>query len=239
MPISDLHRFIIRTGLAAVRKQGIDGVALGGGNGLIARKVSDRYTADVDIFCRDEDTVPAAAEQIREALADAGYQVTLRSSMIGLVEFGVAGLGEAEDPPAVADTDGSELQIAYFGYADAGDVDGLGPVVSRDDLVGFKAVAWGSRHLERDAVDIAAATAVGYRPREIIRLAMERDPGLEPEDWAEAMDWLDNRMTDEHLASYCSGGLTPASVRTALAGWPRAIGDWTGLLAAVAEEIHG
>jgi hypothetical protein len=239
MPISDLHRFIIRTGLAAVRKQGIDGVALGGGNGLIARKVSDRYTADVDIFCRDEVTVPAAAEQIREALADAGYQVTLRSSMIGLVEFGVAGLGDAADPGDVTDADGSELQIAYFGYADAGDVDGLGPVVSRNDLVGFKAAAWGTRHLERDAVDIAAAIAVGYTMRGIINLAMERDPGLEPEDWAEAMDWFDNRMKDEHLASYCSGGLTPASVRTALAEWPRAVDDWRVLLEAVAQEISG
>jgi hypothetical protein len=231
MPISDLHRFIIRTGLAAVRKRGMDGVALGGGNGLIARKVSDRYTADVDIFCRDEETVSAAAEQIREALADEGCQVTLRSSMIGLVEFGVAGPDGAEDPGRGADADGSELQIAYFGYAAAGDVDGLGPVVSRNDLVGFKAVAWGSRHLERDVVDIAASIGVGYTRQEIIDLAMERDPGLEPEDWAEAMEWLDKRMTDEHLAAHCSGGLSPASVRKALADWPRSVEGWRTLLA--------
>jgi hypothetical protein len=38
-------------------------------------------------------------------------------------------------------------------------------------------------------VDVAAALAVpGYTTPRVIRLAMERDPGLEPEDWAEAMD---------------------------------------------------
>ena len=85
-------------------------------------------------------------------------------------------------------------------------------------------------------MDLAAASAVGYTAPEIIRLAVERDPGLAAEDWAEAMDWFDKRMTDAHLAQYCSGGLTPVSVRKALGEWPRAIGDWNDFLAQVARE---
>jgi hypothetical protein len=233
MPISDIHRLIIRTGLAAVRKRGFDGVALGGGNGLIARQVSDRYTADVDFFCRHEETVPAVADEIREALASAGYHVRLHSAREGMVEFGVAELDAAGDPRGAAG-DESELQIAYFDYAADDDVEGLGPVVSRDDLVGFKAAAWAVRHLERDAVDVAAALAAGYTMPRVIGLAMERDPA-DPEEWAEAMDWFDRRMKDTALADYCSGRLTPESVREALAPWPRTVEDWEAFLATLAQ----
>jgi hypothetical protein len=237
MPISDAHRSIIQTSLTAVRERGIDGVALGGGNGLIGQGISDRFTADVDLLCRDEDNVPAVAEGISEELASAGYRVTLRAAMVGLVELVVAAPAPADDPGAVNDADASELQIAYFDFSDADDVDGLGPVASKDDLVGFKAAAWGGRHLERDAVDLAAAiTVASYTTRQLIGLAMERDPGLAAEDWSEAMDWFDTRMTDADLADYCSGGLTPAKVRESLADWPRTVDEWAAFLADVARE---
>jgi hypothetical protein len=86
--------------------------------------------------------------------------------------------------------------------------------------------------LERDAVDVAAVLAAGYTMPQVIKLAMERDPA-DPEEWAEAMDWFDRRMKDADLASYCSGHLTPGSVREAFAPWPRAVEDWKALLAAV------
>ena len=220
MPIADLHREIIRLALAAVGRKGLKGVALGGGNALIARADSPRATRDVDFCCNNPDTVGPAALEIAEAIKAAGYRVVPRDDDEDrwweeaegeLVEFVVSAPG---DKPAQV-----EVQIAYFGYEKDSELDGLGPVLALDDLAGLKVTCLGNRHEERDLVDYVLLRQM-YTQERLFELGAGRDPGLTAEDYADTADWLDS-LDDADLAEYLAPGQDAAQVRAAFADWPR------------------
>jgi hypothetical protein len=74
MPIQAIHRRLARTALLAAGRYG---VALAGGNALLAHQIIDRYTDDVDLFVPEEGAgFRAAASAVATALRDAGYQLT-------------------------------------------------------------------------------------------------------------------------------------------------------------------
>ena len=225
MALADLHRIIIATALQAARSAGFRDVALGGGNALIVRAGSLRATHDVDLFCRKPADLPALAAVVIEALEAAGYSVERREDAEGwwaddeeeqdedsgqLVELVVSTAdGEAE----------AEVQIAYFDYTEDGLVPGLGPVLSRDDLAGWKTTTIANRAAVRDYVDYALLRR-WYTMERLFELAAERDPGLTPADYADAAVRLD-RLDDKDLDPYLAPGQDAADVRAAFAGWPR------------------
>jgi hypothetical protein len=115
-----------------------------------------------------------------------------------------------------------QLQAAYFEtLEDPVTVPGLGPVLALDDLAGWKTVALASRMMARDYVDIAALLK-RYTVEQLIALALERDPGLQEADFADAGLRLD-RMRDSRLAPLLSGlgGEDVAWLRKQFAAWPR------------------
>lgn len=221
MPLADFHRIIISTGLAAAAAAGHRDVALGGGNALIVRAGSPRTTQDVDLFCRNAAALPEIADVIVKAIEAAGYRAEQRDEMPGgwwdddgdadpeMVELVVS------DPATGAQT---ELQLAYFYYASDEDVPGLGPVLSLDDLAGWKTTTVANRMGHRDYVDYALLRTLYTRER-LFELAGERDPGLTMADYADAAVYLDE-MADEDLAPYLNGQ-APSAVRDAFADWPR------------------
>jgi len=71
MPIRAIHRRVANIALQAAGRYG---VALAGGNALLAHQIIDRYTDDVDLFVPQEGTgFRAAAAAVEDALRQAGY----------------------------------------------------------------------------------------------------------------------------------------------------------------------
>jgi hypothetical protein len=218
LPLADFHRIIISTGLEAARAAGFRDVALGGGNALIVRAGSLRSTQDVDLFCRKAADLPAIATVIVEAIEAAGYRVERREDVPGWWED-----EEGETVELIVSAlDGSmeaEVQIAYFYYAKDEVVPGLGPVLSLDDIGGWKTTTVANRMGERDYVDYALLRT-WYTKERLFELAAERDPGLGPADYADAAIHLD-RLDDSDLAPYLAPGQDAAAVRAAFADWSR------------------
>lgn len=206
-----------------MRRKGINGVALGGGNALIVHG-SHRGTQDIDLFVRDSADVSAASTEIIDAIERAGYHVERDESD----SFGGAWDDEEElhvkllvsetgDHPAEV-----EVEVSHFEYATDEEIPGLGRVLSLDDISGFKTKAVAERMHARDFVDYAIIRDQGYTAGRLFELAMERDPGLGPADYADAARHLD-RMPDSRLGPYLAPqlGRDAAWVRRAFADWSR------------------
>jgi hypothetical protein len=224
MAFEELHRHVARIALkAAGRKYE---VALAGGNALMVHEVVSRHTEDVDLFVRRAELVPAAASEIEAALQAAGYS-TQRIDLAaagGLDELW-PDMGEELAEWEVTSPDGEhtmQLQAAYFEtLADPVTIPDLGPVLALDDLAGWKTVALVNRMMARDYVDIAALLKK-YTVEQLVMLALERDPGLQDADFADAGVHLD-RMRDSRLAPLLSGlgREDVAWLRRQFAPWPR------------------
>jgi hypothetical protein len=233
MAITDRQLDIARTALAAAGRK--YGVALAGGNALniheeLIRDSSGiaRETQDVDLFVLQERNVKRAVTAIVAALERAGYAVDRHGKAGGLADFG---FDDADDELAQlivthpADpAEPVEVEVAHF-YYESAVRSPIGPVLSLDDLAGWKTVAWAGRRAPRDPCDVASFVASGYKPAQLISLAMTRDEGLEAADFAEAAVWVDE-SPDELFLPYlrhADGSHTrdAAWLRRMLADWPR------------------
>jgi nucleotidyltransferase AbiEii toxin of type IV toxin-antitoxin system len=92
----------------------------------------------------------------------------------------------------------------------------VGPVMHLDDLVATKVAALVNRREVRDYIDVAAARS-RYPIAHMLALAYAADPGLDPDDVADAGRYLD-RLDDTRFARY---GADPDAVRAQFADWPR------------------
>jgi hypothetical protein len=215
----ELHREIARICLEATMSTG--GVALGGGNALLAHGISERRTNDVDLFITSPDVSTAVDAMIR-ALTARGYQVAEHDKADGLRDIwpDATGLAELEvTPPRGGDT--VQVQASHFELlCEPVRIAGIGDVVALDDAAGWKTVAAGGRRSERDLADIASLIEAGYTPARLISLAMRRDQGLTLADYTGAALYLD-RLADSRLARVLPPGRDPGWVRKAWADWPR------------------
>jgi hypothetical protein len=223
-----------RTLAATGRKYG---VALGGGNALNIHEqlIHDatgiaRETQDLDFFVSRQRNVRRAVDAVIAALENAGYAVDRRDKASGIAALGFEDTDDElaqlivshpdDDPPVLV-----EVEIAHFDYASAV-LSPIGPVLSLDDLGGFKTAAFAGRRELRDPLDVAAFVAAGYSPSQLMKLAMARDHGLVLEDFAEAAVWVDE-CADELFALYLGDRDRGGEVRDItwmrrmLADWPR------------------
>jgi len=222
MAFEDLHRHVAAIALRAVGRK--YEVALAGGNALMAHHIVDRHTEDVDLFVRRVGNVSPAASEIEAALRAAGYTPARIDQDDGLGEIWAdAGEGLAEWQVTAPDGEHTmQLQAAYFELlADPVTVPDIGPVLALDDLAGWKTVALANRMMARDYVDIAALLK-RYTVEQLIGLALERDPGLQEADFADAGLHLD-RMRDSRLTPLLSGlgGEDVGWLRKQVEAWPR------------------
>jgi hypothetical protein len=166
--------------------------------------------------------LPALAAVIVEALETDGYGVRRRDDGLGwwddegqIVELIVSAAGGSVK---------AEVQIAYFYYAEDDDVPGLGPVLSMDDLGGWKTTTVANRTAERDYVDYARLRS-RYTKERPFRAGRRARPGPGPADYAYAAVHLDQRIKDRDLAPYLAAGQDTAAVRAAFADWSRDTGQ--------------
>lgn len=206
MPVSDLHRDIARIALHAASRYR---VALAGGNALMMHRVIARHTEDVDLFIARERDVPKVAAAVEAALRAAGYEMRAVDDGWGLAEWEVT----------APDGTSTQVQAAFFRIlGEPVTMPEVGPVLALDDLAGWKTAALASRVAPRDYADVAALLGF-YTPGELIALAGERDPGLEPADYADAARRLD-AMSNGRLAPYAAPGGVEM-IRRRFADWPR------------------
>lgn len=236
MAITERQLDVARIALAAAGRR--YGVALAGGNALniheeLIRDTSGiaRATQDLDLFVLRGRDVRRAVGAIAAALEQAGYAVGRHDKAAGLADLGFTdavdelaqlivtrpGGGQEPGGPVV-------VEVSHF-YYESAVRSPIGPVLSLDDLAGWKTVAWASRRAPRDPRDVASFIASGYEPAQLISLATARDGGLEPADFAEAAVWVDE-SPDDLFAPYLrdrAGGQARdvAWLRRTLAGWPR------------------
>lgn len=231
--VNQLHRDVAKVALAAIRDHygagGSRRYALGGGNALQAHGVTTRPTSDVDLILGFEDGFSKVADLIGEALTGAGYVVEPLAdgftwpgdddsdAQAGLREWLVTAPGGNQ----------VQVQAAFFELlAEPVIRDGL-RVVALDDAAGWKTHALVNRLALRDICDVAALLTL-YTADQLIRLARERDPGLDDIGYfAEAGDHLDD-VPDERLQPFLREGWTPAMVRQQFTGWPRGANEESG-----------
>jgi Nucleotidyl transferase AbiEii toxin, Type IV TA system len=217
MPVRAIHRRVARIALKAAGRYG---TALAGGNALLAHKVIDRYTADVDLFVPHEGPeFRTAADAVERALRAAGYQLT-PVAFTGETE-GLAGEiadGIAEWDVVAPDGEATQVQVAFFERMNAPvQIRGIGPVLSLDDVIATKVAALATRGEIRDYLDVAAILE-HHAPAEVIRLARQLDPALGDHELAVAgdnLDRIDSRAFDRY------GPEVAGWVRGRFTDWPR------------------
>jgi Nucleotidyl transferase AbiEii toxin, Type IV TA system len=202
---------------------------LGGGNALIAHHLSSRATMDVDVAISElRGDWKSIETSIEAGLADNGYTVTRieKTADLGVfVDLGEDELGLSEwEIQAPGDDEIDQIQVSNFELLSAPVLmPGIGPVLALDDVAGWKTIAFSNRRLARDAADMAALLT-RFTVEQLIGLALERDPGLEAADFADAGLYVD-RVRDDALAAVLDGtGRDVAWLRRQLEGWPREAG---------------
>ncbi|SNY44667.1 nucleotidyl transferase AbiEii/AbiGii toxin family protein [Paractinoplanes atraurantiacus] len=210
--VDDFYRDVARIALAVATKHGF---VLGGGvawlvNGLVARP-----TEDVDLFTDAPGGVAAAAGEVTAALRKAGLRVVAEEGD-ELFEGMSADIQEflvADEHKAL------RLTLCRLDRQKTPVVMELGPVMHLDDLVATKVAALVNRREVRDYIDVAAALE-RYSLPEIMELARNADPALDPDDIADAGRYLD-RLDDARFALYGLGPAEITALRQRLAEWPR------------------
>lgn len=218
-----LHRDVARIVLEASAGRAAL-AALGGGNALLAHGVSTRPTEDVDVFVASLAAFDEIAAAMASALEAAGYTVEEHDKSGGLGDVW-EGMGEGMAELQVIPPGGSggsvQVQASFFELlCPPVEIPGIGLVVHLDDAGGWKAAACAGRQMPRDYCDIASLREAGYDTARLIRLARERDAGLELADFVDAARHLDE-LDDADLAAVLPEGRDAAWVREAFADWPR------------------
>jgi hypothetical protein len=185
-----------------------DGFALAGGAALVAARLVDRATRDLDFFGPTADDVDALADAARAALEADGLTVTVHTSYPGFARIEV--------------TDGhdtTEVDIGVDARIRPAEPGPLGPTLAVEELAADKMLALFGRAQARDFIDVAAlADRLGFE--RLCQLAAEKDPGFSRQVLAAMLATFD-RYTADDL------DLDPAAhqrLATTVSGWSDALG---------------
>ncbi|MEO3819415.1 nucleotidyl transferase AbiEii/AbiGii toxin family protein [Plantactinospora sp. B24E8] len=214
--LDDFYRQVARVALSVADKHGF---VLGGGIAWAAHGLVSRPTEDVDLFADIDGAAANAAAEVRAALTAAGFTVADEDPSADL-----AGLfdGFALDMKDFLVGQGGRRLRLSLGRLDrhrSPVVMDLGPVMHVQDLVASKTAALITRREVRDYIDIAAALD-RYTIADLLRLAHEYDPAIDPEDVPAVGRYLD-RLPDRRFARYGRDAEQVRQIREKLADWPR------------------
>ncbi|WP_229403429.1 nucleotidyl transferase AbiEii/AbiGii toxin family protein [Micromonospora okii] len=215
-PPDEFYREVARVALSVAGRHRF---VLGGGVAWAAHGLFSRPTEDVDLFADVEGAAAAAATGVRAALERAGFEVTDADPDSDLAELFAGFDQDMKDFVVSRGQRQLRLSLARLDRHRSPVVMDLGPVMDVRDLVANKTAALVNRREVRDFIDVAAALE-HYSVAELLALARQLDPALDPEDVGAAGRYLD-RLPDRRFARY---GLAPAAVarlRSRLAAWPR------------------
>ncbi|MGK5740532.1 nucleotidyl transferase AbiEii/AbiGii toxin family protein [Micromonospora sp. URMC 103] len=214
--LHDFYREVARVALTAA---GPHRFVLGGGVAWAAHGLVARPTEDVDLFADVEGAAAAAAAGVRTALERAGFDVADADPDGDLGDL-FDGYGQ-DMKDFVVSRDGRQirLSLARLDRHRSPVVMDLGPVMDVRDLVANKIAALVNRREVRDYIDVSAALD-HYDVAELLALARQVDPALDPEDVRAAGRYLD-RIPAQRFARYGLDAAAVTRVRERLAAWPR------------------
>jgi Nucleotidyl transferase AbiEii toxin, Type IV TA system len=214
--VDHFYREVARVALTVADRYGF---VLGGGVAWVLSGLVQRPTEDIDLFSDTDGAAAAAADGVRAALVDAGFDVEDEEVD---TQLGDLFYGFDLDQKEFLVSDGERtvrLSLCRLDRHNSPVVMDVGPVMSIEDLVATKAAALVNRREVRDYIDVAAALE-RYSVDELLDLAHRQDPGLEPTDILEAGRFLD-RLDDNRFTYYGLSAEQVASLRRQLATWPR------------------
>jgi hypothetical protein len=178
------------------------GFALAGGYAIQAHGFLDRPSADVDLFAEASARInfPEAVDAVIAAYQRDGLETRAEARSSSFARLSVSSGEEQARVELGMDWRMNEpIRLA------------IGPVLHADDAVANKVCALFGRAEIRDYVDVAAILASGrYSDDDLIRLAVEHDPGFDLPWFTEALEAVD-RIPDTGFAEY---GLDPAGAAT-------------------------
>ncbi|BCL17827.1 nucleotidyl transferase AbiEii/AbiGii toxin family protein [Micromonospora sagamiensis] len=214
--LNEFYREVARVALSAA---GPHRFVLGGGVAWAAHGLVTRPTEDVDLFADVEGAAAAAAVEVRTALERAGFAVADADPDSELADLFAGFDQDMKDFVVTRDGRQLRLTLARLDRYRSPVVMDLGPVMDVRDLVASKTAALVNRREVRDYIDVAAALD-HYPVAELLALARQLDPALDPEDVAAAGRYLD-RLPERRFARYGLDAEQVRRVRERLAGWPR------------------
>jgi hypothetical protein len=173
--------------------------ALAGGAALIATHLVDRRTNDLDFFTDRPDAVLELLPVLEESLRHNGLKVERRQAQAGFARLAVSDGAEV-----------TEVDLCYDVRLRPPEDTPLGPVLAAEELAADKMLAFYSRALPRDLVDVHAL-ARRYGFDRLCELASEKDRGFNLPALADALgstgripaqalEVADRRMAREILA---------------------------------------
>jgi len=148
---------------------------LAGGLALLAQGMSERPTQDMDAFTSRPGDVQRARAAFEAAAQERGWIVEVRQSTETFARMNVSGQGSLLVDLAMDSPPGLPASITV-----------LGPTFDPDELAARKLLALFDRAMPRDFVDVFVVTR-SRAPQDLLDLARELDPGLEPAVLAVAM----------------------------------------------------
>ncbi|WP_348651135.1 nucleotidyl transferase AbiEii/AbiGii toxin family protein [Micromonospora sp. WMMD882] len=214
--LGGFYREVARVALSAA---GPHRFVLGGGVAWAAHGLVHRPTEDVDLFADVEGAAAAAATEVRTALELAGFAVTDADPDSDLADLFAGFDQDLKDFVVTRGGRQLRLTLARLDRRRSPVVMDLGPVMDVRDLVASKTAALVNRREVRDYVDVAAALE-HYSVDELLELARQLDPALDPADVRAAGHYLD-RLPGRRFARYGLDADQVRRLRERLAGWPR------------------
>jgi len=149
--------------------------ALAGGAALIVGGLVERETKDLDFFADRPEAVLELLPVLEEALRQAGLQVQRRQALAGFARLGVSD-----------GTASTELDLCYDVRVRPVKTSAIGAVLSPEELAADKMLAFFSRALPRDLIDIhSLAEHFGFD--RLCELASEKDAGFNLAALADAL----------------------------------------------------
>nr|WP_245648540.1 nucleotidyl transferase AbiEii/AbiGii toxin family protein [Micromonospora rosaria] len=214
-----MHGFYREVARVALTAAGPHRFVLGGGVAWAAHGLVTRPTEDVDLVADVEGAALAAATEVRAALERAGFEVLDADPDSDLADL-FAGF-DRDMKDFVVGRDGRQirLSLARLDRHRSPVVMDLGPVMDLRDLIANKTAALVNRREVRDYIDVAAALD-HYTVADLLDLARQLDPALDPADIRAAGRYLD-RVPDRRFARYGLDSAQVTQLRDRLAVWPR------------------
>lgn len=171
-----LTRLQRRTARTVLRIGAPDGFHLAGGAALVASRLTDRPTRDIDVLTALEADVPAVARRVACALRDDGLDVVVIVSSPAFVRLEVI----AED----ARRGRLGVDLGRDSIKWPGTTTSLGPTLSPRELAANKLLALAGRVQPRDLADVAALVD-HVRLDGMLADAKLKDPGFTTRSLAE------------------------------------------------------
>lgn len=149
--------------------EGIEGLALAGGGGLIVHGVVDRRTEDLDLFGTAPEDVNRGLPLIEKALADHGFDVERDRVADGFARLIIS-----------FDTESTRLDLGWEPRILKPEPSPTGPVLPEEEIAAGKMLALFGRALPRDFADVSKLVD-RFGLERLCELAAEKDRGFDRE----------------------------------------------------------